>query len=221
MTRCRLCERNASYSIKGDKGGKFCSIHKTDEMINVVSKRCEYSNCESLNNNFDFKNGNGRFCKLHKMAEMIDVVSKRCEYNDCVIRATFDIKDGKGKFCKKHKTLEMVDVKHIHCIEDQCKSRAYFGIPGSAHSHCTKHRQSGMIRQSKSKCKIHNCKNNAIYGINNIPIHCVIHKTEEMNDVKHKKCNQDSCNKIPSYNYIVIQTAKYCKNHKLELFIKN
>jgi hypothetical protein len=117
MTRCRLCERNASYSIKGDKGGKFCSIHKTDEMINVVSKRCEYSNCESLNNNFDFKNGNGRFCKLHKMAEMIDVVSKRCEYNDCVIRATFDIKDGKGKFCKKHKTLEMVDVKLIEIVE--------------------------------------------------------------------------------------------------------
>jgi hypothetical protein len=40
-----------------------------------------------------------------------------------------------------------------------------------------------------------------------------------MINIKHKKCQHENCNLIPSYNFIGEKNAKYCKNHKLDNMI--
>ena len=44
MVKCVLCSTRASFNIKGEKE-KYCAKHKTNDMINVVCRLCEYTNC--------------------------------------------------------------------------------------------------------------------------------------------------------------------------------
>jgi hypothetical protein len=124
MSKC--FQTRPTFDIEGGKG-RFCSKHKTPDMINIKNnyqKRCEYQGCKSysLYNLFGQK---AKFCSKHKTSEMINVISKLCEYEGCNIVSTFDIEGGKGKFCSKHKTPEMSDVKHknLKCKTDLCDTR--------------------------------------------------------------------------------------------------
>lgn len=45
MGKCEQCHKNGIFDIKGGKG-RFCVSHKSSEMVNVISKQCEYDGCD-------------------------------------------------------------------------------------------------------------------------------------------------------------------------------
>jgi len=54
-------------------------LHKLETMINVVSKRCAFEDCDTQPS-FNFERGKSpKFCILHKKPDMINVIEKYCE----------------------------------------------------------------------------------------------------------------------------------------------
>jgi hypothetical protein len=83
------CTTRSSYGLKGKKA-EYCAAHKTDEMVNVVSKLCEHEGCTSVNPVFNIKGSKtGKFCSIHKSDNMVDVKHKRCKYEGCDIQAAY------------------------------------------------------------------------------------------------------------------------------------
>lgn len=68
MPKCQVCTTRASFNFEGcSKGGRFCSKHKEEGMVDVKSKRCGYPGCKSLNPVFNEEGcKGGRFCAKHK-----------------------------------------------------------------------------------------------------------------------------------------------------------
>ena len=61
------CNSRASYNYENLTPGKFCSFHKLDKMIDVVSKKCEKEDCnKTASYNYDNLKTR-RFCNLHKL----------------------------------------------------------------------------------------------------------------------------------------------------------
>ena len=73
------CNINPSFDIQGGKG-RFCKTHKTSEMTDVITKRCEHKGCRSLNPVFNTLGEKGKFCNIHKTPVMINVKNKCCEF---------------------------------------------------------------------------------------------------------------------------------------------
>ena len=42
-----LCNTRSSYNIEGEKTAIYCSIHKLDGMLNVISNTCVYEKCKT------------------------------------------------------------------------------------------------------------------------------------------------------------------------------
>ena len=202
------------FDIKGGKG-RFCSKHKTSEMVNVKSKRCEYKGCNS-GPGFDIKGGKGRFCILHKISEMVDVKSKRCEYEGCEsIGPCFGMKGGRVSFCILHKTSEMVDVKHKRCKYEGCEFRPVFDMKGGKGRFCISHKMAQMVDVVSKICEWEGCKFNASYNIKGSKRRfCGKHKTSVMVDVTRKKlCEQVGCISRPYFD-IKGGKGRFCGKHK-------
>ena len=131
MTICKAvvddvrCTRQACYNIPGNKP-KYCSSHKTQDMVDVIHKRCQYVDengaaC-STQPLFNFPGEKGGIrCRSHKTPGMVDVKNKTCQYVDengasCSTRPYFNFPGEKcGIWCGSHKTNGMVDVIHKMC----------------------------------------------------------------------------------------------------------
>jgi hypothetical protein len=110
------------YNVSTELKGVCCSKCKTDEMINVVDKRCKCGNHPIYNVSGKTK---GMFCSKCKTDEMIDVTHKKCTCgNNPIYNVTGEVK---GICCSKCKTDEMVDVKHKVCpgYITECPVRTY------------------------------------------------------------------------------------------------
>ena len=107
-----------------------CTKCKTDEMVNVVDKRCLCGTRPK----FNVPGGNvGVCCVKCKTDDMVDVVSKRCP---CGTRPKFNVV-GKtiGICCVKCKTDDMVDVVNKVCpgYIEPCPVRTSLG---RGHKYC-------------------------------------------------------------------------------------
>ena len=40
------CNKISIYNIEGEVSALFCSLHKKENMINVISKTCIFENCK-------------------------------------------------------------------------------------------------------------------------------------------------------------------------------
>ena len=80
----------------------FCKTHKTDDMIDVKSKKCKDCS-KTATYNFDGKKG--EFCSVHAKEGMIYVYKNKCKEPGCDIRAKYYYPNGPktGVFCAKHK----------------------------------------------------------------------------------------------------------------------
>ena len=185
--RCQVvgCQSAPSFGIKGGKA-QFCLSHKSADMINLVSKRCEGEGCDSICTSFDNRGGIGRFCGTHKEKGMINVKTKRCQADYCDSIPIFGTKGGVPQFCGTHKKPDMVDVKNKMCEIDDCNTRSLYGIPGHPYSRCFSHKEPGMIPRSNARCS--DCRELAIWGINWAPRHCETHKTLDDLNLVERPC---------------------------------
>ena len=60
----------------------FCSSHRHEGMVNVISKRCQQEGCEKLSR-FGFQWQKPLFCLSHSQEGMVNVIDKRCQYEGC------------------------------------------------------------------------------------------------------------------------------------------
>lgn len=205
------CEKYASYNFQNEKP-KFCSEHKTNEMVNVKHKKC--LKCDKLPY-YNLPNEKiGLYCDEHKLDGMVNIKSKICQEKGCTSQASYNIIGEKTpKYCSKHKLPNMVHVNHC-CKYDNCKLMSLYNFPDKKTGlYCFEHKLDGMIDITHKKCV--DCDKIALYNLpNEKPLYCSSHKKENMVDVVTKKCLK--CNKIPNYNLPNLKTGLYCNEHKLE-----
>jgi hypothetical protein len=66
---------NPVFNIEGSKKGLYCKIHKKENMVDVINKRCIGCN---LRPSFNIEGSKaGLYCKAHKKENMVDVLHKQ------------------------------------------------------------------------------------------------------------------------------------------------
>lgn len=76
----------------------------------------------------------------------------------------------------------------------------------------------GMINLNTPRCRGPECYLTPYFGLRGAtPTYCSKHKQESMINVISKRCEDESCDRIPSYNYDMVGAkAVYCNAHKAE-----
>ena len=67
----RGCEKIPAYNIRGEKKGRFCSEHRSPDMVNVISKTCEEDGCEKQPTYNIRGEKKGRFCADHRLGRLL------------------------------------------------------------------------------------------------------------------------------------------------------
>jgi hypothetical protein len=192
----QLCTRRPTYgyhkTYEGDLHGYGkekiikCKFHILENMVNVVSLRCEI--CDKLPV-FGFKKskkeegGGPRRCKDHKLPGMWNVVNKKC--------------------CHKEG-------------EEQCKKLAKYSFPGDTPSCCKDHKKDGMEKTHKAKCEYANCITCPSFNLPGLtPRFCLKHKTDDMVNVNGHMCQTPGCGTRATYNFPTEKKGKHCMKHAL------
>jgi hypothetical protein len=212
--KCNEINCNTQAIFSSDEGkNRYCSKHKTPDMIDIVNRRCEFENCNSQPN-FDIKGGKGKLCVKHKTSEMIDVKHKTCIYKDCNIRPSYNIIGKSPLYCVSHKTKDMIDLTKERCNFKECNIIGTFNIKGKKEKYCKIHKTYEMIDENRKKCSYLDCKKRPVYGLElGKAIYCIKHKTSNMIDVISHRCLYKDCLKQPSFGKVG-DKIEYCKIHK-------
>jgi hypothetical protein len=217
------CTKRPNFNHPGQTGGKFCSEHKREGMVDVRSKRCAHDGCTSTSRVFNHPGETkGMFCGEHKEPGMVDVASKQCAHDGCTTRPNFNHPgETGGMFCSEHKREGMVDVVRKQCAHDGCTTRPNFNHPGEAKGmFCGEHKREGMVDVVSKTCAHEGCTTQPHF---NHPgqtggKYCREHKEPEMVDVVHKHCAHEGCDTIihGTYAYGLPGSAPtHCAQHKL------
>jgi hypothetical protein len=208
------CKIQPVFNKEGEKKGLYCSQHKKDGMIDVISKTCLTEGCNkrpSFN-----KDGETRplYCVTHKKDWMVDVKSKTCLHPECKKGPSYN-NEGKTTplYCAAHKKEGMVAVKSKICLE--CNKQSVFNKEGETNGlYCAAHKKDGMVDVKSKTCLHPQCNKGPSFNKegNTTALYCSIHKLEGMIDVKSKTCLE--CKKGPSYNKEGQTKPLYCNTHK-------
>lgn len=217
MGKCRMCKRTASYNLKGNPP-RFCSDHKTSEMINTRIIICSDTDCNT-GALYGYSGSTPLYCFKHKVDGMINLKFKSCAHANCISRPNFDFPNMKGLYCSLHKLPGMIDIKHKRCKHTDCDSiNPVFDIPGGVGSYCATHRAENMINVRDKTCEFPTCSvvNPNFDIIGGKGRYCASHKLEGMINVRSPHCAHNNCNSVnPSFDF---PNGKgiYCSLHKLE-----
>ena len=112
MTICanENCEKKATFNIMGQKA-KFCAAHKTEEMIDVLNKKCK--TCNLKQPRWNFAGLKSEFCGDCKLEGMIEPNRKLCACAST--RPSFNHAGLKAEFCNSCKTAGMINVIDVRC----------------------------------------------------------------------------------------------------------
>lgn len=155
-------------------------------------------------------------CGKHKNNGEINIKTIYCKEKDCNKYALYTSKDKKiAEYCKEHSKEGMINIKTNVC---KCGINATFGFENDTRpSCCFSCKEEGMINIKDNKCDFideygNKCKIRANYGKEGEKkCRCVKHKTDEMIDVSHKKCEFKGCKTRPTFG---IEKATHCNEHK-------
>jgi len=115
------CKVRPNYNVEGETKGLYCSTHKSEGMVNVVSKTCIHPDCKVQ----PVYNVEGEtkalYCSTHKSEGMVNVISKTCIHPNCKVRPIYNVEgETKGLYCFTHKSEGMIDVKNKTCQNIWC-----------------------------------------------------------------------------------------------------
>lgn len=211
--KCLNCSKRASFGIEYKKA-THCKDHAINNMLDVISKRCEHINC-TKRPSYGFKNKKATHCKSHADDNMVDVISKQCEYPNCTTIPSYGLKNKKATHCKSHANDDMSDVSHKCCKYLDCYTRPSYGLEYKKPTHCKFHANNNMFDVSNKCCEYLNCIKRASYGLTNKkPIYCKSHANDNMFDVRSKHCEYLDCTKQPTFG-LKDKKATHCDKHKL------
>ena len=214
------CDKRASYNLICVKPPLYCSMHKKEDMVNVVTKRCIIKECNTRPCYNLPGNTNGIYCLKHKKEDMINVITKRCKYEGCTTRPYYNLPGNtNGIYCLKHKKEDMINVIDKRCLFEGCTTIPYYNLPGNTNGiYCLKHKKEDMINVITKNCLFEGCTTRPCYNLpgNTNGIYCLKHKKEDMINVIDKRCLFEGCTTIPCYNLPGNTNGIYCLKHKKE-----
>jgi hypothetical protein len=240
-----FCKKDANFGPPDKKGSRYathCAEHKPDAYVDIVSKRCQYTNCSVTNPLFGPSDKEGSqyatHCAEHKPEGYVDIVSKRCEHEGCLIRnPSFGPPDKLGfryaTHCSEHKPANYINIVSKHCQQKDCSVTPSFGLPnkrGRQHAtHCAEHKPEGYVDIVSKRCQHEGCLvTNPKFGPPNkrgfrYATHCSLHKPRNYIDIVCKGCQYKNCSVThplfgPSDKQ-GSQHATHCAEHKPEGYV--
>jgi EsV-1-7 cysteine-rich motif len=224
------CKKSAIYNL-ADLYPAYCKDHKTDEMVNVHSVRCDYVSesgvpCKKTVS-WGYPDTKKKVrCAEHKLDGMKDLKHPSCLECDSPCCYGF-ITDKSATYCAKHKKVGMVNLKHKMCEECErtreptdvlIASYNYNGESGGRF--CKDHQLDGMVDVTHQRCVFKDgdkeCKQRRMYNFSkgDKPLFCKYHKTNGMIDVSNKMCEFGPCVHKASYNIPTEIKPRFCSDHK-------
>ncbi len=102
--KCLECDTRPSFNFEG-MSEIYCSKHKKEGMVDVVSKKCKECNrCPS----FNYEGMLAMYCSEHKKEYMVDVKASRCKENECNKRPSYNFNGMIAIYCSEHKKEGMI-----------------------------------------------------------------------------------------------------------------
>ena len=213
------CKVLPCYNLEGKTKGLYCSTHKLDKMVNIISKSCIYENCKVIPSYNLEGNKKPSHCSTHKLEKMINVITKKCIYDNCKTRPSYNFEgESKGLYCSIHKLDKMMDVINKRCIYEGCKSQPSYNFEGENKKlYCSTHKLKDMVDVVNKTCIYEGCKTQPCYNFESESntLYCFQHKLDKMVDIKNKRCIYEECKIRPYYNLEGESKALYCSTHKL------
>jgi hypothetical protein len=117
------CRVRPSYNKEGETKALYCSEHKLEGMVDVVSKTCIHEGCRVQPHYNKEGETKALYCSEHKLEGMVDVKNKTCIHEGCKVRSFYN-KEGETKalYCSEHKLEGMVNVVSKTCISEWCST---------------------------------------------------------------------------------------------------
>jgi len=226
------CKKQPYYNKEGETNTLYCSIHKTEYMVNLKDKKCIHKDENGIQCKiFPVYNIEGKkealYCNEHKLNGMVDVKHRTCIHKDCKTRPNFNIKgEIKGLYCKLHKLDGMIDVTSKKCIytsEDgsRCATQPSFNNKGEKEElYCSKHKIDGMIYINKHNKRCVYIDENGIRCTTRPSfntqgekeLYCSRHKLDQMVNVR-EICKSEWCHTKKNEKY-----DGYCAYCYINLF---
>lgn len=186
------CRIRASFGYP-DSSPEYCKRHKSDDMVDVLSRKCSYPECRTQPS-FNYPGTDlSIFCAKHKKPDMIVTKINKCLMPECSRIAHFNFPSSTGRmYCYHHHEKGMINLDTSRCTEHGCRKRALYNFIGELRPiRCKLHRLDNMINLSSKLCEYSGCKKYAYY---NLPgekewLYCATHKIDGMVDLKHRRCN--------------------------------
>jgi hypothetical protein len=206
MTICKLCSKNATFNVIGEKA-QFCATHKSEDMVDVVNVKCE---CGKSQPRWNFQGLKARYCSTCKSDGMIEPNRKMCECGS--VRPSFNFIGIKAAFCNQCKKEGMVNVNDKRCVCGKVTSPNY-NYEGSKGEYCVECKLPDMVDVRNPRCP---CGNRPNFNLPNIKRaeFCSQCKTDEMIDITHSKCIV--CKETqPIFNYAGVKPPTHCSKCKL------
>ena len=193
------CKGNARFAKNAGDRDRYCTDHKTEEMIDVNRKVCNYPGC-TINPCYGLIDEQVTRCFSHQLPNMISI--RMCQHDDCQIAASYGYKT--RDYCIAHKLDDMKQINKLTkiCIFKNCPKRAYYGLPDGKIEWCKDHSDENMVCSLKYKfqCVTDGCDKNAHYGyVGEKPKHCSKHSNEKMVNLNHSECQFLGCKVLSSY----------------------
>jgi len=191
------CKVYPNYNVEGERKPLYCSKHKSDRMVNVISKTCIHPGCKVI----PIYNLEGEtkalYCSEHKLDGMVDVKNKKCIHPGCKVQPVYNLEgERKPLYCFAHKSDGMIDVISKKCIHPGCKVRPNYNVEGETKAiYCFAHKSDGMIDVKNKTCIHPGCKVQPNYNVEGEPraIYCSEHKLDGMVNVVSKTCISEWC----------------------------
>jgi len=203
------CKVIPTFNTEGNKIALYCSMHKKEGMVKIVSKICIQQNCK-ITRAFNFEGENiALYCSAHKKEGMINVKSKKCIHPNCNVIPVFNNEvETNSLYCSTHKKEGMVDVINKTCIHPNCKKQPNYNTEGEIKAlYCVSHKLEGMIDVKHPSCKSEWCSTLVQEKYEGYCLFCYMnlfpdkpvsrnYKTKEYAVVEHVKT------KFPNHNWI-------------------
>ncbi len=178
MVKCQYCDKRARYGTE-QLGPIACGDHKTFDLEDVVTKKCNYDSCKKRATHGINKPVT---CGEHAYPAYTNLNAKKCKFCDSV--ATHGLTYGNATVCRSHAINEK-DVRNKECSERGCHLRASF-----TDDKCSKHSKTKETKEKSKLCEL--CGTRASFSHSQIEkaSRCKAHKEEGMINVKLKKTNR-------------------------------
>ncbi len=215
------CTIQPSYNFKG-KPTLYCSKHKLDGMVDLVSKKCIEPGCDKCASFNTYKEGEKKpeYCGIHKKEGMINIKSLRyiCKHDGCTSVANFNYENETTRiYCSKHKVVGMIDIVNPYCIHPNCKTHPSYNKEGEKRAlYCIKHKTEDMVDLVSIQCYNESCTTQARFNYKGETSgkYCSKHKLDDMVNILDHTCQDTTCRKLASFNYINTRKPLYCALHK-------